>query len=689
MTRTLDQTSNSSEDERPAKRQRPTFPPPIASLPSSLHRVTRTCSVSLTRNQSDRQRLDDSSEPNRFGRNKKFSSSGRPALHRTASTLTTQEPDELKEQHEHYDEGMLVFNETLRPGIFPDKHTRSATMLYNTGLLQAHQLNFKKSIQWFDLALVQTKRADQNRATTSLLFRVYYSLGYSHYRLRNDHDALECYTNALGISSQLGEPEEAASRNSIGVLSLRTKTEKYDEPLEMLQKSLAIYKNHLPQDSLVLAAVLNNVGRAHYLAGDYGSAISSYESSLNIRRAKLCDCSLDIAASICNVGQAHHQRGNFDTAMSFYQEFLQFATTYPFPDNRDVFIIIRCIADIHHKKRDLSKALTMYQEALEAAQLVTGTSFHGDISSTLNEIGSVYYELHDYTMAQKYYNESLKIEQILLGLCHPHVLITLLNIAQIHRQKGEFDVALLYFTEVHVRTVHVYGDNSLEAANTLSNMALMHFLLKDNESALELYQEVLRVQRDARESDKNTDVASTLNSIGLVLFSAGAQDLAKSCFYDSLKIRLTVLGPDHPDVAILWYNVATFHLETGDSDLAVNNYKETLRIEKLNMGDRSEDVILTLQHLGLVHQQRGELDNALAYFSEALEIERGHKGNEGRRAVTKLLNLIGNIHLQKGDISEMMVCYTEASRACEEPLIVAGHNFYCLSKLHPPCAATA
>lgn len=70
---------------------------------------------------------------------------------------------------------------------------------------------------------------------------------------------------------------------------------------------------------------------------------------------------------------------------------------------------------------------------------------------------------------------------------------------------------------------------------------------------------------------------------------------------------------------------------------------------------------------------------ALEYFEEALKIERT-KQNESLIAVAKLLNLVGNIHLQQARIGPMMECYSEASRIYRDQhsdtLVIAGYNFY-------------
>jgi tetratricopeptide (TPR) repeat protein len=221
----------------------------------------------------------------------------------------------------------------------------------------------------------------------------------------------------------------------------------------------------------------------------------------------------------------------------------------------------------------------------------------------------------------------------------------------------------------------------------------MQYHLKSLDAAFDSYQEALRLRRDFYGGDDHPDVASNLNSIGLVLFKQDMFELSKQCFTESLRIREKILGPNHRDVAILWYNIATIYFETGQDDVAIQLYKETLRVERVALGVNHPDVVLTLQHIGQVLQQLGDLEGALQHFREALEIERRREADE--LSVAKILNLIGNIYLQQGKVDHMMKCFIDSSRIFEarqqpgETLVIAGYNFYGLSKIHPVSAAVA
>jgi tetratricopeptide (TPR) repeat protein len=600
-------------------------------------------------------------------------------------------------QRQEYDEGMYVYNEALPlDGDCGNASVRSATLLYNVAQTHVRRGTYFEAKKWFELALVRLKVAKaMNQGSCAIkMVWIYHNLAHCLYRLGKNDDAGRCYKKALSVCRkfQLGDFHIAAVNVACGVLLFHNNLTDLDQALENFTGALPMYRTRYGESKEV-ATVLNNMGRVHYLMGNYDRALVAYESALAIRRKVLGKNSIDVAATVCNTGQTHHQKGNMDQAMEYYNEFLELAKSRLGANHRDVAIIYKCMADIFHERGDRIHAKRMYEKALAVGKQALGP-YHPELTSTLNKLGNLHYEMQDLDTALQYYTEGLHVERIILDPCHPHLLVTLANIAQIHRHRGNFAAALLKYAEIHSLQIKSLGPNSLEVAETLSNMGLMEYQLKAFSAAFALYQSALRIQRDHYRTDDHIDIASTLNSIGLILFNQGVYDLAKSCFTDSLGIRTKLLGPDHREVAILWYNIATIYLETGEDEIALKMYKETLRVERKSLGERHHDVILTLQHLGLVYQERGDLDEAIKYFTEALDVEKA-KGGEYNVSVGKLLNLIGNIHLRRANVSKMMQCYTEASRLyregghTNESLVIAGYNFYGLSKLHPPCAPTA
>jgi tetratricopeptide (TPR) repeat protein len=629
---------------------------------------------------------------------------GRIACHSDANTTdgqlnessTSAAPRCTYNRQVEFDEGMYVYSDALPIKDDLTEKLQAATLHYNVAQTHVRRGKYSHAKQWLELAVVQLLLDPQNEQAANIAFRVRHNLGHCLYRLGQSKESMCSYQKALQLANEINLPPEhaAATYNCTAVLIF------HDNPFEssatamsLFQKSLAVYEDVYGKESKEVATVLNNIGRLHYRNADFEQALTVYTRALAIRRQQFgCD-SIDVAATVCNVAQTYHQCAKFEQAVAHYLEFLDVAESRLGSNHRDIAVIFKCIAEIRHEQLDFSNAKIWYTKALSATRNTLGNC-HPGVASVLNKLGNLHFELDELDESLDCYTKGLRIEQAALSWNHPHIIVALMNIAQIHRKRGHYADALITYSQIIIMQVETYGQNSLEVASTLSSMGQLQYQQKNHAMAFELYQRALQIQRDHYVDNENAGIACTLSSIGLVLFNLGEYDLAKSCFSDSLRIRTTLLGPDHRDIANLWYNLATIYLEAGDDDTAILMYKETLRIERHALGDNHHDVISILQHIAIVYQRRGELDLALKFFSEALRCERA-KDDKNHTSIAKLLNLIGNIHLQTGKVGPMVECYSEASRIFTELgepgeiVGIAGFNFYFLSKLHPPCAPVA
>lgn len=622
-------------------------------------------------------------EERRDGEARMSSSSSKSAAH-----LTTE-----------YDEGMYAYQDLIDTESAPrNPLSRASSCLYNLAQMCIHRGEYEEASKWLEMASTRLKVNDvrASEGDSMKLFMITHNLGYCAYRLGNLEESRQFYSDARAIclSAKLGQDPVAATDVALAVLLFHTSIDNLEPALRIMKSTLPIYWIRFGVSKQV-GALLNNIGRVQYMLGNYEAAESAYEESLEIRRKCLDANSIDVAATVCNAGRAHHQQGHFDQAIECYREFLEWSRRNPDSNQRDVVIICKCMADIFRERGEKVTAKAMYEKALAMGKSTLGP-YHPEVAQTLCMLGRLHYELEDLDASLEYYTEGLNIEKSLLSYGYePQILDTLASIAQIHRQRQDSLAAFLAYAEMYALQVQLHGPNDLALSTTLSNMGLMEYQLKAYSAAFVLYQAALCIQRDHYPSDEHLCIASTLNSIGLVLFNKGDLDLAKDCFTQSLAIRTKLLGPNHHEVAVLWYNIGTVFLKSGFEDHAVRFYRETLRIERDSPDHTHPDVIviLTLNYLGLVCQERGDIDEALEYFSEALALERKQSGNTA--TIGKLLNLIGNIHLRGGNVGEMMKCYTEAARLFrdsgmhDEVLIIAGISYYGLTILHPPCAAQA
>jgi tetratricopeptide (TPR) repeat protein len=617
-------------------------------------------------------------------------------------------------QRHGYDEGMDVYRDALILSDGLDESIRSATLHYNVGQTKMRRGKYEAARQSFQLAydhLIDVhplQEQESNRIVftrSELIIQIHHNIGSCLYRGGMIESALQSFQKSLDEAQRVPDASYSAkaiayAQNAYGVALFHAEScQGKSECMELFTKILPVYKILFGANSKEVATVYNNIGRVYYVQSLLEDALVAYKEALNIRRTVLGPKSIDLAATICNTGQAYHQLAKYETALEYYTEFIQLAKErFGKNHHRDVAITLRFIAEVYHEQNLFQDAKKLYENALEVGRNAVG-NIHPEVAATLNKLGNLHFEQNEFDIALKYYQEGYAIEQQVLDAFHPHRITTLSNIAQIYRRQGNYSTALLTYVEIHRLQVKVYGSNTIEVANTLSNMGFMQFHLHAYKSSFDLYQETLRIQHHNYASSENTanynEIAATLSSMGLVSFNMGSFRIALDCFHESLRIRQKILETDNKDLAILWYNIATIYLEQGDDDDAIRFYKEALRVERKALGENPHDVIMTLQHIGLVYQRRGDLDEALKYFNEALSLQV-EKCEDDSIPAARLLNLVGNINLQQGDTEKMMECYTMASRIYnkyqgqpDSMLVIAGHSFYGLSKLHPPCAPVA
>lgn len=589
-----------------------------------------------------------------------------------------------------YDEGLQVYETPFDiDDIFSSEDAIATSLFYNIALTYVHRRLYEDARKLFARALSCSKKP-------LCIFKILNNLGYTSYRCGSFQKALFFYEQAIGMAPHLclSDAALAATINSAAVLYFHEPSCSTQKALTMFQRSLQLYRLDEENCKNQIATVHNNIGRVRYLKSECKKALESYFAALNLRKPLLGEFSMDVAATYYNIGQAYHQLRDLKNAKEYYDLFLQVALCSIGPLNTEISVVYKCIGDIYFDRRELKLALGSYEQSLASSRVATRNS-DPSVAATLNKAGNLCYEMKNYDKALEYYKEGLTIEMNILEPNHPHMIITFSNIAHVHKLRGEYAKSLAGYKRVCVMQQNLFGANSTQVANTLSNIGLMEYNLKEFENAFESYQEALRIHRELNKDENHLCIASTLNSIGLVLCKQTLFLMAKECFIKALNIRQSVLGSDHHEIAVSWYNIATTYFETGEDDKAIEIYKEALRIERQHLGEDHKDVIQTIHQLASIFQQLGRVDEAAQHFEFALKQIQNKKQGRNFKSEVKLLNQLGNLYLQNANMTKAMEYYTEATRMLrsnkldDESLLITGFNYYALSRLHPPCASVA
>jgi len=605
-----------------------------------------------------------------------------------ASSKTSLSSRQTSPTKSEYEEGMDCFKSSFR--LLNSSQSLNGTILFNLGRLSHNQERYQDALVFYKRSLLTIEQ--RSPRDEALILAILAGIGKIHYAQGDHIHSLNIYMTALALArSHHGENslEVAACLNCIGVLHYMMSTGDDDIAMDALQTSLQQRIRILGKDHIDVGTTWNNVGRMYFQLGKLDSAMEAYCEALRIRR-KCQGESVDVAATLFNCGQVYHSLECRVKALSLFRDFLKLAKIHFGEFHRDVCIVATCIGQVLHESKDYENAIKFFQYALRIGHVALGP-VHSEMAITLNKIGNLYYETGDFDSALNTYHQGLEIEIQVLETGNPNTYVTYTNIAEIHKQKGDYVHALEYYQKVYELQIH-HDAETLELANTLSNIGYTKQQLKDLDGALEANQECLRLRRDAF-GDTHEDVASTLTHVASVLLKLERHHIALQLFMEAYRIRKTIPVPDTSSLAFTIYNIAHIYHHQGSHDNALKYYLATAEVEK-GLGIAHLDLSITYYNIGQLFYQRGEMKLALIKFKEALEIERECYGANHPNCA-RTLNEIGNIELQLGNVKGMMTSLTKALRIYKEAgmfnetVVVYGLRLWRFNITHPEAAAVA
>jgi tetratricopeptide (TPR) repeat protein len=360
--------------------------------------------------------------------------------------------DNYIHQRREYDEGMHVFSSPLRLDLpvydtcIASQNVAAAVLLFNIGQLCLLGHQDDEANECFVRALFLAQRVAQTASANNVgvvsIVAILHNIGYIQYRNSDLEKALRTYNDALQVPRHLSNKiEMAATLNCLGVLYFHLPKSDTSRAMDCYTKSLAIRQEIIGTvEHCDVATTLNNIGRVHYIKGEYDLALAKYLEALRIRRSLLGRDHLDVAATVYNAGQTFHQQGDLEKALKYYQEFMSITVPKLGQSHRDVAIMLKCMAQIYHERREYERALGLYEEALSVGRAALG--MHAEVASILNKMGNLHYEQGDFDNAIQRYQQGLEVERSVLHNLHPNITVTLTNIGQIHKQRGEYHSAL-------------------------------------------------------------------------------------------------------------------------------------------------------------------------------------------------------------------------------------------------------
>jgi CHAT domain-containing protein/Tfp pilus assembly protein PilF len=378
---------------------------------------------------------------------------------------------------------------------------------------------------------------------------------------------------------------------------------------------------------------------AYYREGPE-AAIRHWERSLTLCRA--LDDQACQAAVLGNLGAAHYALGDLDRALRYHTRSLELAAAAG--DHRTCGNALGNIASVYKDTGELAAAAEYYERALETRAL---TGDRRGEAADLNNLGLVREALGDLTGAEEYFRRALELNR--RDGRERAAANNLTNLANLATRRGRYDEALDLYNEALALRVKT-GDRQGEALD-LQNIGLLHLSWGDYPAALRSLQASLTILEELGitvwRAEVRADIAAVHTAMGQL--QTARTDLTQA---------IAEAGGDEYLGPALAMQRADLLTELNELDRAAELYREAeAGYERLNDATGRAEAQTGLGYLLLT---REDYDAAEEAFSRALRVHES-VGDVRPAAMARLR--LGDARFLRGDMVTARTSYQDALAA--------------------------
>ena len=243
-----------------------------------------------------------------------------------------------------------------------------------------------------------------------------------------------------------------------------------------------------------------------------------------------------------------------------------------------------------------------------------------------------------YQVAEFWYQQLVKVCQIVFTNDHPHVASSLNNLALFYDNQGRYSEAEpLYLDGLEMTRRLFTGDHS-DVADSLNNLALLYNSQGKYSEAEPLYLDALEMRKRLFTND-HPDVASSLNNLASLYRNQGKYSEAEPLYLDALEMRKRLFTGDHPDVANSLNNLASLYDSQGRYSEAEPLYLDALEMKRRLFTGDHPDVASSLNNLAYLYYNQRKYSEAEPLYLDALAMFERVLGTNHPNTITVRNNL--------------------------------------------------
>ena len=313
---------------------------------------------------------------------------------------------------------------------------------------------------------------------------------------------------------------------------------------ELLERGRLQVERQLVDQPVILASMLDAIGRIYRNLGRYDQAQEVWGRALELRRKTLGPTHPEVAANLTELGILHHRFARYDLAEPLLREALAMWQQQVGQPGADLATTLSSLADLHLIKRDYGRAEQLYREAVEVRRSALGPE-HPDVASDLTNLATLY--LHsEPALADSLYSAALAVQRKRLLPGNAHMLETLDGMAAARYRLGRLDDAFNLHMEALNMRRRLLGDGHVETVFSLESLAMVSEKRGNRNAAESYYREALVLKRKLFGAGQ-PPLTPPLIGLGKLLHADKRCAEARALLQEALDIRLRVT-PQGPQI---------------------------------------------------------------------------------------------------------------------------------------------
>ena len=319
---------------------------------------------------------------------------------------------------------------------------------------------------------------------------------------------------------------------------------------------------------------------------------------------------------------------------------------------------------VHPKPRRAHEG--SYQIRIEELRAATENDRALFEARKLNDEHLKLWRIGKYDEALPLVERALEIRERLLGLEDRDVAQSLNNLAILHYFKGDYAKAEPLCQRALAIREKALGPEHPLVAGSLTILATLYWDKANYAKAEPLCQRALAIWEKTL-GPEHPNVAGSLTILATLYWNKGDYARAEPLYQRSLNIQEKALGPEHLGVAGSLANLAILYRNRGDYAKAEPLHQRALAIWEKALGPEHPDVAVSLNNLAILHRDKGDYAKAETLHQRALAIWEKALGPE-HPDVAQSLNNLANLYRNKGAYAKAEPLYQRSLYIQEKAL---------------------